>query len=75
MSAASLPLHPEHPVVERARHHHVAQSNLQFVRIEMRMPWTDGRVGIIQHTDEFRCQRLDVADPRRDVGTSHGTGR
>jgi len=42
----------------------VAQADLQFRRIEMRMPRPHRLAGIVQHTHQIDRQRADIARAR-----------
>jgi len=61
-----------HAIVESARQHHVPQTYLQFVRVEMRIPRPDCLAGIVEHAHQIDRQRHHVARARIDFRPRHG---
>ncbi len=68
------PLIALHSIVEQAGQQHVAQADLQFRRIEMRMPRAHRVAVIVEHAHQIERQRAYVPRARIDVGPRHGAG-
>ncbi len=64
-----------HSIIEQPRQQHVAQPDLQFRGIQMRVPRPHGFAAIVEDAHQIERQRADVARSGVDVGSCHGARR
>jgi hypothetical protein len=53
----------------------VAQPDLQFGRVEVRVPRAHCAMLVVEHAHEFHGKMADVTHARIDVGPADGAGR
>jgi len=63
-----------HSIVVQARQQHVAQADLQFRGIEVRMPRPHRIAGIVEYAHQIERQSTDVARTCIHVRSSHCAG-
>ncbi len=71
---SSLALRALHALVEQPCEKHVPQTNLQLLRIQVRVPRTDCTLLVIEHAHHVHRQRLDVAGSHSDVRPRNSPG-
>ena len=63
-----------HAVIVEAREQHVPKAHLQFLRVEVRMPRTDGFVVVVQNPHQLDRQRAQVANFGTDLRPGYRSG-